>query len=220
MPKFAAIRFIIKEIKEMIPPTIFFAAGFNLVVFTTNLILGQYQLKYSSYLLATTGALIVGKSVLIAQALPFFRRMDNGPLIRPVLYKTTIFFIAVALVRIIEKLIEFLAHGGTLRGIHQYVVTTFSWNQFFAIQIWLLVLFLIYTFFVELNALFGEGELFKILFTRRPSQIKQTRRQRIRTLTSLNKLADAHSMTELSDPATAAHKQMLHLVASLAKPAG
>jgi hypothetical protein len=219
MPKSSAIGFLVKEFKELIPPTIFFAVGFNLVLLTTNLILNQYQVKFSSFLLATTGALIVGKSVLIAQAMPFFRRMDNGPLIRPVLYKTGIFFIAVALVRILEKLIEFLSHGGTFRGVPQYVATTFNWNQFLAVQLWLLTLFLIYTFFTELNTLFGDGELYKILFKRRPTEVKQTRRQRIRTLTSLNKLADAHSMNELSDPATAAHKQMLSLVASLAKPA-
>jgi len=218
MKKSAALGFLIKEFKELIPPTIFFAVGFNLILFTTNLILGAYQLKYSSFLLATTGALIVGKSVLIAKALPFFRRMDNGPLIRPVLFKTGIFFLAAAVVRIVEKLIAFLLHGGTLHTIPKYVATTFNWNQFLAVQLWLLTLFLIYTFLSELGALFGDGEIAKILFTRRPSEIKQTRRQRIRTLIKLNKLTDAHSIKELSDPETAAHKQMLQLVGSLAKP--
>lgn len=219
MPKSSTAGFVIKEFKELIPPTLFFAVGFNLILLTTNLILNEYQVKFSSFLLATTGALIVGKSVLIAQALPFFRSMDTAPLIRPVLFKTGIFFAAVFLVRLVEKLIEFLAHGGRFLGIPQYVATTFNWNQFLAVQLWVLTLFLIYTFFSELNNLFGDGELAKILFTRRPSEVKQTRRQRIRALTKLNRLADAHSMKELSDPASAAHTQMLRLVASLAKPA-
>jgi hypothetical protein len=218
MPKSSAAGFVLKEIKEMIPPTLFFAVGFNLILLTTNLILNEYQVKFSSFLLATTGALIVGKSVLIAQALPFFRRMDNAPLIKPVLYKTGIFFAAVFVVRIIEKLIEFLSHGDHPRSIAEYVATTFKWNQFLAVQLWILTLFLMYTFFSELNHLFGDGELAKVLFTRRPAEVKQTRRQRIRTLTKLNRLADAHSMNELSDPPTAAHKQMLLLVAGLAKP--
>ena len=112
MPKSSAAGFVLKEFKEMIPPTLFFAVGFNLILLTTNLILNKYHVRFSSFLLATTGALIVGKSVLIAQALPFFRRMDTAPLIKPVLYKTAIFFAAVFVVRIIEKLIEFLTHGG------------------------------------------------------------------------------------------------------------
>ncbi len=218
MSKHPAIGFVIKEIKEMIPPTLFFAIGFNLILLTTNLILNKYQVKFSSFLLATTGALIVGKSVLIAQALPFFRRMDTAPLIRPVLFKTGIFFLAVALVRILERLIEFLTHGGKLRDISQYVATTINWHQYVAVQLWILTLFLIYTFFTELNNLFGDGELTKLLFTRRPSEIKQTRRQRIRALTRLNRLTDAHSMSELSNPATPAHSEMLRLVASLSKP--
>jgi hypothetical protein len=146
--------------------------------------------------------------------------MDNAPLIKPVLYKTGIFFAAVFVVRIIEKLIEFLSRGGHPSGIFHYVATTFKWNQFLAVQLWILTLFLIYTFFSELNHLFGDGELIKILFTRRPAEVKQTRRQRIRALTKLNRLADSHSMHELSDPATTAHQQMLRLVASLAKPEG
>ena len=218
MPKSSAAGFVLKEFKELIPPTLFFAVGFNLILLTTNLILNKYHVRFSSFLLATTGALIVGKSVLIAQALPFFRRMDTAPLIKPVLYKTAIFFAAVFVVRIIEKLIEFLTHGGKPAGLAEYVATTFKWNQFLAVQIWILTLFLIYTFFSELNHLFGDGELAKILFTRRPNEVKQTRRQRIRALTKLNRLADAHSMNELSNPATTAHQQMLVLVASLAKP--
>jgi hypothetical protein len=66
MPKPSAAGFVLKEFKEMIPPTLFFAVGFNLILLTTNLILNEYQVKFSSFLLATTGALIVGKSVLIA----------------------------------------------------------------------------------------------------------------------------------------------------------
>jgi hypothetical protein len=64
------IAFVVREFKEMVPPTIFFAVGFNLILLTTNLILNDYRVQFSSFLLATTGALIVGKSVLVANALP------------------------------------------------------------------------------------------------------------------------------------------------------
>ena len=33
------LTFIIKELREMLPPTVFFAVGFNLIVLTTNLLL-------------------------------------------------------------------------------------------------------------------------------------------------------------------------------------
>ena len=55
------------------------------------------------------------------------------------------------------------------------------------------------------------------MFTWRPTELKQTRRQRIRTLTKLSRLADAHTTDELANPTTAAHAQMIALIRSLAK---
>ena len=217
MPRSSVLAFVVKEFKEIVPPTIFFAAGFNLILLTTNLLLEKYGVQFSSFLLATTGALIVGKAVLVANALPFFRRLDTAPLIRPVLFKSAIYFAVVGAVRFLEKLIEFLVHGGALRELPDYVATHFTWGQFFAVQIWILVLFLIYTFITELNTLFGDGELARILFTWRSTEVKQTRRQRIRILTKLSRLADAHTTDELVNPATAAHTQMIDLIRGLAR---
>lgn len=210
------LAFLRKELEEMIPPTIFFAVGFNLILLTTNLILGQYNVHFSSVLLATTGALIIGKAVLVANALPYFRRFDNAPLIQPILFKSAIYFVVVCAVRFLEKLIEFLTHGGTLRDIPEYTATNFTWDRFLAIQLWILVLFLLYTFIVELNALFGDGELIHILFTRRSTELKQTRRKRMRALAKLSRLADAHTIVELADSSTAAHEQMIALIRGLA----
>jgi hypothetical protein len=81
-----------------------------------------------------------------------------------------------------------------------------------------LVLFLIYTFLHELNALFGDGELYRVLFTWRSSELKLTRRQRIRVLTKLSRLTAAHTTDELRDSTTAAHAKMITLLRGLAMP--
>jgi hypothetical protein len=60
-----------------------------------------------------------------------------------------------------------LIHGGTLDGIPEYATAHFSWHRFAAIQIWIFVLFLIYTSVAEVNAVLGDGALAKIFFTRR-----------------------------------------------------
>jgi len=73
-------------------------------------------------------------------------------------------------VRFLEKLVEHLIHGGTLNGIPEYVTTQFSWHRFAAIQIWIFVLFLIYTSVAEVNAVLGDGALAKIFFARRSSE--------------------------------------------------
>lgn len=77
------------------------------------------------------------------------------------------------------------------------MTTHFSWHRFLAIQIWVVALFLIYTFIHELNTLFGDGELYRILFTWRSTDLKLTRRQRIRSLTKLGRLTETHMTGDL-----------------------
>ena len=77
----------------------------------------------------------------------------------------------VFLVRFLEKLVEHL-FVEALSEIPAYVATYFSWHRFAAIQIWIFVLFLTYTSVIELNARLGDGELRKIFFTRRSSEMK------------------------------------------------
>ena len=69
----------IKEFKEIIPPTLFFAGGFGIIVLTTQLILDDYFIQFANFLAATAAALVVGKAVLLANALPFLRRFDRHP---------------------------------------------------------------------------------------------------------------------------------------------
>jgi len=123
-------------------------------------------------MVATTTALVVGKAVLVANALPFLRRFDTGPLIRPILFKTVVYWAVMFVVRFLEQIIEYVIDGGTISGFPEYVTTHFTWHRFAAIQIWIFVLFLVYTFVTELNVWLGEGELARILFNRRSSKRK------------------------------------------------
>ena len=174
MSKSGVLAFLIKEFKEVLPPTVFFATGFNLLVLTINLILADYLASFASFLIATTTALVVGKSVLVADAMPLLRRFDRAPMIQPILFKTTLYWAVVFLVRFLEKLVEYLFAGGTFDVIPKYVTTHFTWHRFAAIQIWIFVLFLIYTSVSELNARLGNGELMKIFFTGHSSKTKLT----------------------------------------------
>ncbi len=218
MPRSRALAFFVKEFREILPPTLFFAVGFVLIQLTTQLILDDYLVHFASFMIAVGAALVVGKAVLLADLLPFLGRFDTAPLIWPVVYKSAIYFAVVFVVRVLEKIIEYVVHGGTIAGMAAYVTTHFTWHRFLAIQIWILVLFLIYALFHELNALFGDGELYRILFTWRSTDLKLTRRQRIRILTKLSRLTAAHTPNELHDPATPAHAEMLTLLRQLALP--
>jgi hypothetical protein len=166
------LAFVIRELREVVPPTVFFALGFNLVVLTTNLILADFLLHFGSFMVATVTALVVGKSVLIANAISSLRRFDAAPMIQPILLKTIIYSTVVFLVRFLEKLIEYFLAGGSPNSIPEYLATHFSWHRFAAIQIWIFVLFLIYTSVEELNARLGSGELLRMFFAKRTAVTK------------------------------------------------
>jgi hypothetical protein len=92
---------LLHEAQEALPPTIFFFVGFNFIVLTTNLLVAQYLVAVSNFMLATVAALVVGKAVLVANKMSLLRRYDRAPLIQPILYKTAFYWVAVFLARLI-----------------------------------------------------------------------------------------------------------------------
>lgn len=209
---------LLHEFREVLPPTIFFFLGFNLIVLTTNLLLAQYLVAFSNFMLATTAALIVGKAVLVANKLPFLRRYDRAPLILPILFKTAIYWVIVFLARLLELFVRFsLIEDNPVREFLPHMAAIFSWHRFIAISLWILVLFLIYVTASEFNQLFGSGEVRRLLFSSRPSELQLNRQQRIRELLRLSRLADAHSVDQFQDPTSAAHDQLINIVRRLAR---
>ena len=168
-------------------------------------------------MIATASALIVAKALLVANAMPLIRHYDRAPLIRPILFKTFFYWSAVFIARLLEHWIEYLlSRNYVFGGFLKHEITTSSWDRFIAVQLWILVLFLIYVTASELNHLFGEGELRRILFTSRPAELPLNRRQRILELVRLSKLADAHSVDEFRDPNSPAHAELVGIVSRLA----
>ena len=205
------------ELYEILPPTIFFIIGFNLILLTTNLILSNYGQQFTSYMLATVGALVVGKVVPVVNATSLIRRYDRAPLIQPILFKTVFYWAAVFIARLIEHWIKYVfSEHYQFGGFVPNEIATFSWSRFIAIQLWIFVLFLVYMTAHEFNRLFGHGELARILFTYRPSELQLNRRQRTRELVHLSRLADAHSLAEFRDPTSTAHSQLVEIVRRLA----
>jgi hypothetical protein len=208
---------LLHEARDALPPTIFFFVGFNFVVFTTNLLLADYAVAVSSFMLATLAALVVGKAVLVANAMPYLRRYDRAPLIQPILYKTAFYWVVVFFARLLERFVHFSVEGNSPADFIPYLGTTFSWHRFSAISLWIFALFLIYVTASEISHLFGPGELRRLFFTSRPSDLQLNRRQRIRELLRLSRLADAHSTDEFRNPTSLAHRQMVEILQRLAR---
>jgi hypothetical protein len=160
-------RFLLKELKLVLPPTIYFFCVFNLIVFTTNLMVHHYWFALSNFLVATMLALIVGKVILVTDKFHFIDRYRGPPLIRAILFKTVFYSVVVTIVRVAEQLIHIARDERGIAVAYQAAIEAFTWYRFTAIQIWLFVCFLLYITAIELNAAIGKGRMAALLFQRR-----------------------------------------------------
>ena len=180
-------------------------------------ILEDYLIQFTGFFIATISALVVGKVVLVAEMMPLLRRFDGEPLAKPILFKTVVYTLLVFVARLLEAFIHYVAGGGAVGrgGFIEEQLGSFSWHRFIATQMWIFVLFLVYVTANEVNQLLGDGELFKILFMRRSSQLRSTRRQRIRLLVRLSRLTEANSLEMLHDQASAPHAELVGILENL-----
>src|SRR5262249_36760161 len=122
------------QVRHVLPPTIFFFLGFNLVLWTQSIVLQQHGIELARFGTATVAALLVGKAVLVTDNLPFMRRFDGAPLIQPVLFKTSIYWVCVLVVRFAEGFLVHLRGGGEVAGFLPLMIDRFSWEQFLLTQ--------------------------------------------------------------------------------------
>lgn len=157
-------RIWLREMRHLLPPTLYFFCAFNLIVHTTNLLTRSYWFALSHFLTATLLALLVGKAVLVADKFRAIDRFRGAPLIKPILYKTLFYGLVVMLFRVVEQLVHFSFDSDGFRLAFQEAAEAFSWRRFAAIQIWLFTCFLVYVAVTELAAALGPGKLKQLMF--------------------------------------------------------
>jgi hypothetical protein len=157
-----AIAWWLTQVKHALPPTIFFFVGFNLILYTKRLILQEHGIEFSGFFTSLVAALLVGKAVLVTDNMRFMRRFDGAPMLQPILFKSAIYWLCVLIVRLAEELVHFVAAGGAITDFGDHFAGQFPLARFLSIQIWLMVLFLVYVTMHELNELFGDGELYRL----------------------------------------------------------
>src|SRR6187401_3560059 len=93
-----ALHWWLVQVKHVLPPTIFFFFGFNLILFTRWMTLQEHGIPFTNFF----AALLVGKAVLVVDNLRFMHRFDGAPLIQPILFKSTIYWVCVFVFRLAE----------------------------------------------------------------------------------------------------------------------
>lgn len=147
------------EFLEMLPPTIFFFVALHVVAIIRSLMIrgtGVSMPVSASVLLA---ALILGKSVLVANMLPFINRFPEKPLIWNVLWKTAIYTLISLFVHYLERLYDFWKESPDLAAANHQLLTHINWPQFWATQILLVTLIVCYCVFAELGRVVGRERL-------------------------------------------------------------
>jgi hypothetical protein len=157
-----------EELEALLPPTIFFFVALHIVALIRNLMVKGTGLPISSSLSVTLAALILGKAVLIADVLPFINRYPDKPLAYNVAWKTTIYVLVAMLIHYLERLVDFWRQTGSLVAGNQKLLAEIVWPHFWAIQILLVVLILMYCTMHELVRVIGRDKVLEIFFGTRP----------------------------------------------------
>jgi len=153
-----------EEFLAVLPPTIFFFIALHIVAFIRVLMLKGTGISPQSSISVLVAALILGKSVLIADMLPWINRFPTKPLIYNVSWKTVIYLLIATLIHYLERLFDFARETGGVAAGNEKLLAHMVWPHFWAIQIILLVLILMYCTMRELVRVIGKDKVSQIFF--------------------------------------------------------
>ncbi len=152
------------ELHEIIPVILFFFVSFQLLALTDALMLKQYGIRVSTFVAATVAALIVAKVVVITDHFALVNRFPDKPLMYNVVWKTLTYFIASVAVRYAERLFDFWRETGNVATANRRLIDEIIWPHFWGVQIWVLVVLLIYCALRELVRALGRERVVAMFF--------------------------------------------------------
>jgi hypothetical protein len=160
-----------KEIRELIPPTIYFFFALGLIAVIRELLIEGTGLPVTTLPQLIIAALIMGKAVLLADLLPFINRYPGKPLIYNVIWKSIIYMIVATAIHYAERIIHYwgLYHG--FGPANQALLENAVWRHILAIEIIIGMLVVAYCTITELERVIGGDNMRKIFFHAPPKEI-------------------------------------------------
>ena len=159
---------IFEKLKEeffaVLPPTIFFFITLHIVTFIRVLMARGSHFEPLSTISIAVAALILGKAVLIADMLPAINRYPDKPLAYNVAWKTTIYWLMATVIHYLERLIDFSRHAGGIVAGNKKLLAEMVWPHYWAVQIILLILILVYCTARELVRVIGSKKMLRLFF--------------------------------------------------------
>ena len=153
-----------EEIEALVPPTIYFFIGLHIVAIIRALMLKGEGIAISTTVSIALTALVLGKSVVIADLLPWINRFPKKPLVHNIAWKTLIYALVAMVIHYLERLIDFWrAAGGFFAG-NEKLLAEIIWPHFWAIQIVLVVMVVVYCTMHELVRVLGREKMTQLFF--------------------------------------------------------
>jgi len=163
---------LLKKLKEeffaVLPPTIFFFVALHLVSFIRVLVAKGSHFEPLSTSSIAVAALILGKAVLIADMLPAINRYPDKPLAYNVAWKTAIYLLLASVIHYVERLIDFSRQAGSLAAGNAKLIAEIVWPHFWAVEIIVFILILIYCTVHELARVIGREKMLRLFFGSMP----------------------------------------------------
>jgi hypothetical protein len=163
---------VLEKLKEeffaALPPTIFFFVMLHIVSVVRVLMAKGANFQPMSTISITVAALILGKAVLIADHLPAINRYPEEPLIYNVTWKTVLYFLVAGVIHYLERLFDFSRQAGGIVAGNEKLLAEIVWPHYWAIQIILFVLIVMYCTVRELVRVIGEEKVLRIFFGPKP----------------------------------------------------
>jgi len=151
------LKVIKREVIGILPATIFFLFFFHLLAFTRSLALAEYSIDADYTIVATIGALIIAKVIIVADNLPLINLFQKRPLVIDVLWRTLIYSIIALVIQYFEELIPQWIQTKHFIAANHHVIEEISWPQFWANHLWMVFGLMIYcTFSALIRAIGGD----------------------------------------------------------------
>ena len=159
---------VLEKVKEeffaVLPPTLFFFVALHIVAVVRVLMARGSHFEPMSTISIAIAALLLGKAVLIADLLPVINRYPDKPLVYNVTWKTAIYLLVAAVIHYLERLVDFSRQAGGLAAGNAKLLAEIVWPHFWAVEIILFVLILVYCTARELVRVIGRDKVLRVFF--------------------------------------------------------
>lgn len=142
MSKIAAV--VRHEVRQMLPPTLFFVVWLNLLVVTVAVLSDDHELSAVSHVSAIVAALLIGKAFLLAEKLPITRVRPGRPLIHTALWSALVYLLIALALHLVERLISAATDSRGFLYRAKADVLEFDWPMFVVVSVWLTLLLVVY----------------------------------------------------------------------------